>query len=105
MRSPFYLVSRVWQRAAERRRRARFARSVQHLHGPAQLNTDPDDVIAIVLVRDGSYYLGAFFDHYRAMGITHFVFFDNGSTDDTIARIKAQPDTVIDHSPLPLAQY
>jgi len=62
-------------------------------------------VIAIVLVRDGSYYLDAFFDHYRAMGIRHFVFFDNGSSDDTIARIKGQPGTVIDHSPLPLAGY
>lgn len=105
MKGPIHILRRVWQRTAERRRRARFARSVTHLHGPKSLQTTPDDVIAIVLVRNGSYYLDAFFDHYRSMGIAHFVFIDNGSTDDTIDRIKAQPGTVIDQSPLALAGY
>ena len=105
MKGPIHIFRRLWQRAAEHRRRARFAASVQHLHGPPTLDSDRDDVILIALVRNGSYYLGEFFKHYRAMGIEHFVFFDNGSTDDTVARIMAQPGTVIDQSPLPLAGF
>lgn len=105
MKSPIHILRRLVQRSAERRRRVRFSRAVTHVHGPTALETAPGDVIAIVLVRDGCYYMDAFFDHYRAMGIRHFAFIDNGSTDDTLARIKAQPGTVIDHCPLPLAGY
>ncbi len=105
MKGPIHILRRLWARSVEARRQARFAASVQHLHGPQALQSAPDEVILIALVRNGSYYLDAFFAHYRAMGITHFVFIDNGSTDDTIDRIKAEPGTVIDQSTLPLAEY
>jgi hypothetical protein len=105
MKNPLHILRRLWHRAAERRRRSRFLRSLRHLHGPATPDMAPDDVLAIVVVRNGSYYLDAFFDHYRSLGIRHFAFVDNGSTDDTIARIKAQPGTIIDQSTLPLGQY
>ncbi|MEP5729177.1 MAG: glycosyltransferase family 2 protein [Sulfitobacter sp.] len=98
-------MRRLWQRAAERRRQTRFARSVRHLHGPKTPEIPADEVLAIVLVRNGSYYLDSFLDYYRRLGIRHFAFIDNGSTDDTIARIKAEPDTILDQSALPLAGY
>lgn len=87
------------------RRRARFAAALRHLHGPRKLDVAQGEVVLIALVRDGSYYLDTFFRHYRAMGVRHFVFIDNGSSDDTIARIKAQKGCVIDQCRLPLAQY
>ncbi|WP_259991850.1 glycosyltransferase family 2 protein [Sulfitobacter sp. S190] len=102
--TPRSFFSRVARRLAERRRRARFAAALEHIHG-ADFHVPRDAVLAIVLVRDGSYYMDAFFDYYRAMGVTHFAFFDNGSTDDTLARIRAEPNTVIDRAVLPLAQY
>ena len=105
MKGPIHILRRLWQRSAERRRRARFARSLRHLHGPTQPTIAQHDVLAIVLVRNGSYYMDAFFDYYRSLGIQHFAFIDNGSTDDTIDRIKAEPGTIIDQSTLPLAQY
>ena len=105
MKGPLHIARRLMQRAAERRRRARFARSLRHLHGPSSLDVQPGEVVLIALVRNGGYYLDTFFAYYRALGIRHFVFFDNGSTDDTIDRIKAEPGTVIDQSPLPLSGY
>ncbi|MFK7837229.1 MAG: glycosyltransferase family 2 protein [Sulfitobacter sp.] len=102
---PAHLLRRLWQRAADRRRRARFARAVRHLHGPKTPGIPADEVLAIVLVRNGSYYMDAFFEHYRSLGIRHFAFIDNGSTDDTIARIKAEPGTILDQCTLPLADY
>ncbi len=105
MKGPVHIIRRLLHRLAEARRRARFAGSVQHLHGPTSLDIAPDDVVLIALVRNGSYYLDGFFRHYRAMGLQHFVFIDNGSTDDTIARIKREKGTVIDQCKLPLARY
>lgn len=105
MKSPLHILRRLGQKTAQWRRRQRFARSLRHLHGPSQLHSAPDEVVLIALVRDGSYYLDAFFDYYRALGIRHFVFIDNGSRDDTLARIAAEPGTIIDQSTLPLAGY
>ncbi|MGJ8625644.1 MAG: glycosyltransferase family 2 protein [Sulfitobacter sp.] len=105
MKSPIHILRRLLHRFREARRQARFAASVHHLHGPKTLDVAPGDVVLIALVRNGSYYLDAFFRHYRAMGVQHFVFIDNGSTDETIARIKREKGTVIDQSKLPLAGY
>lgn len=98
-------MRRAVERLSERRRRARFAASLRHLHGPRRLETAQGDVVAIVLVRNGSYYLDAFFDHYRSLGIRHFAFIDNGSTDDTLDRLAARTDCVVDQCTLPLSRY
>ena len=105
MKSPAHLLRRIAGRVRERRRRARFARALRHLHGPLRPRIPPQDVLAIVLVRNGSYYLDDFLAYYRALGIRHFAFIDNGSTDDTVARIMAEPDTILDQCTLPLAGY
>ena len=105
MKRPVQIIRRAWQRMSEARRHARFAASVKHVHGPKMIDVAPGDVVLITLVRNGSYYLDAFFRHYRAMGVRHFVFIDNGSTDDTIARIAREKGTVVDQCKLPLAGY
>lgn len=99
------LLTRVQNKIVDLRKRRRFAASLRHLHGPTELDAGPSEVILIALVRNGSYYLDAFFDYYRGLGVDHFVFFDNGSTDDTIDRIRAERGTIIDQSLLPLAQF
>lgn len=83
------IFTRIRNRLSEAARRRRFASAVEHLHG-AGFTVPKGEVLAIVLVRDGAYYLDAFFDYYRRLGIRHFAFIDNGSTDETIARIKQQ---------------
>ena len=105
MRNPAHLLRRLWQRAGERRRRARFMNSLRHLHGPQSPDIPKDEVLAIVLVRNGSYYVDRFLAYYRALGIKHFAFIDNGSTDDTIERLRAEEGVIIDQSTLPLAGY
>lgn len=59
----------------------------------------------VALVRDGAYYLDAFFDHYRSLGLSHFVFFDNGSSDTTLARLQQEPGVVILQSTLPWGDF
>ena len=93
------LILRLRNRIAQMRRRRRFAGAVEHLHGEG-FHVPQGEVLAIVLVRDGAYYLDAFFDYYRALGIRHFAFIDNGSTDDTIARLCQRDDCVVDRAVL-----
>lgn len=105
MKSPVHILRRLWARGVETRRRARFMQSLRHLHGPRRLDAPKAEVLAIVLVRDGSYYMDVFFEHYRRLGVQHFAFIDNGSSDDTLARLSAEPGVIIDQCALPLAGY
>ena len=98
------IFARIRNRLAKANRRRRFANAVEHLHGNG-FHVPEGEVLAIVLVRDGAYYLDAFFEYYRKLGIKYFAFIDNGSTDDTIARIRNEEGCVIDRAVLPLAQY
>jgi hypothetical protein len=98
------LLTRIRNRLARAARRRRFSRAVEHLHGNG-FEVPEGEVLAIVLVRDGGYYLDSFLEYYRALGIRHFAFIDNGSTDDTVARLSAEEGCVVDRAVLPLAQY
>ncbi|WP_299024020.1 glycosyltransferase family 2 protein [uncultured Sulfitobacter sp.] len=98
------LVTRIRNRLAQAARRRRFSRTVAHVHGE-NFVVPEGAVLAIVLVRDGAYYLDDFLRYYRAMGISHFAFIDNGSTDDTIALLRGEAGCVVDRAVLPLAQY
>ncbi|QGX99513.1 glycosyltransferase family 2 protein [Roseovarius faecimaris] len=95
------LWARVRRRLAQALHHRRFRRSVRHLSGPGQPLIGPGDVVVIALVRDGAFYLDAFLAHYRGLGAAHFVFCDNGSTDDTLTRLATQPDCTVLQSTLP----
>ena len=105
MKSPVHILRRLRHHGAEHLRRRRFARALRHVHGPTALEAPAGAVLAIVLVRDGGYHMDAFLDHYRGLGIEHFAFIDNGSSDDTLARLAAEPGTIVDQCTLPLAGY
>ncbi|UWQ29531.1 glycosyltransferase family 2 protein [Leisingera sp. M523] len=84
---------------------ARFRASLRHLHGPARRFAAADQVVLIALVRNGAFYLDVFFEHYRRLGVSAFVFFDNGSTDGTLNRIRQEPDTAVLRSAMPWLEY
>ncbi len=95
------LIEKLRRRVSSVRHQRRFQRSLEHMHGPSHLDTPTDAVVVVALVRDGMFYLDAFLRHYRTLGAAQFVFCDNGSTDGTIERLKAEPDVVILRSDLP----
>ncbi len=57
---------------------------VKHVFGPRNIDYDWDELLMISVVRNGELYIESFIDHYHAMGVKHFVFLDNGSTDRTV---------------------
>lgn len=99
------LLSRLLKKGQRLTKLARLKASIKRLHGPARFDLAPQDVVLVVVVKDGTFYLDEFFKHYRALGVQHFVFMDNGSTDGTIERIKIEPGTVILQSTLTIASY
>ena len=99
------LSKRLGNRLERYKHRLRFAASLRHIHGPRHRFAGPEEVTLIALVRNGSDYLEAFFEYYRSLGIRHFVFFDNGSDDDTIAQIRKHPGTAILQSRLPWGAF
>lgn len=105
MMHSFSPVPAIRRRLAESARRRRFARALVQVHGHKGFAVPKGAVLAIVLVRDGAYYLDAFLEYYRAMGISHFAFIDNGSQDDTLDRLKTEPGVVVDQACLPLSVY
>lgn len=51
-----------------------------------------DDLILMLVVRDGCVRLPFFLDYYRKLGISHFFVVDNGSADRTRELVLEQPD-------------
>lgn len=87
----------------ERRRIDDIARNATYVSGPA--DTPDDGVIALVTIKNGASYLDAFFDHHRRLGVRHFVFLDNDSTDFTTEYICNQADATLWRSNLPYRDY
>jgi hypothetical protein len=58
--------------------------TVVHRHGPGTLGLSKTDVVVVTLVRDGEAYVQSFVKHYLDKGVSHLVFMDNGSVDQTV---------------------
>ena len=78
---------------------------VKHLHGPPEISYALNELLVISVVRNGELYIKSFMDHYRAMGVTHFVFLDNGSTDQTLEMLCAQDGVTVLQTDAPYQKY
>lgn len=63
-------------------------------------NARTDPVILCVL-KDSLVYMKKFIPYYRELGIRHFVFIDNGSTDGTLEYLMKQDDVTLFTAPFP----
>ena len=58
----------------------------------------PNTILGFVTVRNEMLRLPHFLDHYRKLGVGHFLFVDNDSNDGTVDFLKSQPDVSLWHS-------
>src|SRR5215217_4147369 len=79
--------------------------SIEHLHGPQEVDYEPDELVVVCLVRDGRPYVKSFVEHYRSLGATHIFFLDNGSTDGTVEALKNYDNTTVLQTMLPYKEY
>ncbi|PTQ69749.1 glycosyl transferase family 2 [Celeribacter persicus] len=91
-------MSRVWQRYKLRvlRRhllwRAFRARHELRVVANRTASIGSDAILCVATVRNEAVRLPYFLDHYRRLGVSHFLFVDNDSTDATSELLADQPD-------------
>jgi len=78
----------MWQRVKR-------AASQLKLVSEAWPDLSPEHDVALVLVaRNEGFRLPYFFDYYRKLGVTRFLYVDNDSTDGSLDYVRSQPDCV-----------
>src|SRR5215218_1335759 len=79
--------------------------SIEHLHGPEEVDYEPDELVVVCLVRDGRPYVKSFVEHYRSLGAKHLFFLDNNSTDGTVEALKTYNSVTVLQTMLPYKEY
>ena len=89
----------------EREQAREVERDVEHLHGPVEVPHSRDELVALVLVRDGMAYVRSSVDHHLSLGAKHIVFLDNGSTDGTVEVLKEYDRVTVLRTRLPYKHF
>ncbi|MCC5955096.1 MAG: glycosyltransferase family 2 protein [Natronohydrobacter sp.] len=85
-----------WKRRRLRARAIVKARELQLLkRGRGRGRRGRADILLFCTIRNEIERIDWFLHHYRRLGVQHFIFIDNGSTDGTRARLLAEPDTTV----------
>ena len=79
--------------------------SIEHLHGPEEVDYEPDELVVVCLVRDGRPYVKSFVEHYHSLGAKHLFFLDNGSTDGSVEALKNYNNVTVLQTLLPYKEY
>jgi hypothetical protein len=79
--------------------------TVEHVHGPEEIDYGIEELVVLCLVRDGRPYVRSFVEHYSSMGAKHLVFLDNGSTDGTVEALKGYDNVTVLRTVLPFKEY
>lgn len=79
--------------------------NVEHLHGPREVDYAVDELVVLVVARDGRPYIESFVEHYRSLGVKHMVFLDNGSVDGTVEALKEYEDVTVLRTKLHFERY
>jgi len=91
----------LWQSYRMRiRRKYRLARALRKSREltSVQDNTKairPDDILLVSTMRNEQIRLPYFLEYYRGLGVDHFLFVDNGSTDGTSEYLTGMPDVSV----------
>jgi hypothetical protein len=78
---------------------------IEHVHGPSEVDYGVDELVVLVLLRNGRPYVKPFIEHYFALGAKHIVFLDNGSTDGTVEALQKYENVTVLRSMLPFKKY
>jgi glycosyltransferase involved in cell wall biosynthesis len=79
--------------------------NVEHVHGPRDVDYGIDELVVLVLLRNGRPYIKPFIEHYFSLGVRHIVFLDNGSTDGTVQALQNYENVTVLRSRLPFKKY
>lgn len=78
---------------------------ISHVTGPKRLTCDLNGIILICVMRNGIMHIDSFLKHYRRLGIKHFVFLDNYSTDGSLSRLFGEEQVSVLQTSAPYSRY
>jgi hypothetical protein len=78
---------------------------IKYIHGPEKISYGLEELLVICVVRNGELYIHSFMEHYRSMGVRHFVFLDNGSSDRTVEMLCVQNNVTVLQTDAPYQKY
>jgi hypothetical protein len=79
--------------------------SVKHLYGLREISYALDELLVLCVIRNGELYIKSFMEHYLSMGVRHFVFLDNGSTDGTVEMLCEYDQVTVLQTDAPYQKY
>lgn len=82
-----------------------FCRDIKHLYGKTVLQHLKNEVSVFCLVKNGMEHLPAFLEHYNNLGVKHFIFVDNGSTDGTVGFLRDKYNVTVFDTEIPHKYY
>jgi hypothetical protein len=78
---------------------------LRHVHGPKTIAYGMDELLVLCVVRNGALHVKSFLEHHFALGATHIVLLDNGSTDATIDLARSYDRVTILRTTCPYRTY
>jgi hypothetical protein len=76
-------------------------RSIEYLHGPAEIPYGEDELVVVCIVRDSRPYVRSFVEHYLSLGVRHIVFLDNNSSDGTVSAARRYDNVTVLRTKIP----
>ena len=79
--------------------------SLEHLHGPEEVDYGVDEFVVLVQLYNGEPYVKPLLEHYFSMGAKHVFFLDNGSTDGCVEILKGYDNVTVFRTGRPYKTY
>jgi hypothetical protein len=102
---PSRIASKVFGRIDAGMRRLKVAQNTKHVSGTKQIVLRDNETVLVCLLKDAAYYLEHLVAHHRTIGVKHFLFIDNGSSDKTRELFATAPDVTVYSNTLPAKGY
>ena len=78
---------------------------IRHLFGVKKVHLADNEAAVTCVVKNGSFHLSSFIEHYTKMGFRHIFLLDNGSTDNTLAIARQHGNVTAYQCKLPVGSY
>lgn len=82
-----------------------FRMRVKRIYGPSNISYGINELLLTCVLRNGEFYIKSFMKHYCAMGIKHFVFLDNCSTDRSVEMLCKYDNVTVLQTNAPYKKY
>lgn len=75
------------------------------IHGLSRVKLQENQAAVVSLMKNSAFFIRDFIEHHQALGASHILIVDNGSTDDTVKIARSYPAVTILENTLPVHEF